>query len=291
MRPTLIPRRLTTAAVAVLLAAACSDDGTTVTADDTDDGVDRATQPSESADLEADTPWHAAELSEDGMTLMFSIGGSPEGDGPCEQRFEHSVTEDAESVTVAFDRVEATTTTTPEERVLCNDIAAPQRFEVTLVEPLGDRPVFDGTEDQARSILRRAEIVEATVLPQGADDLVASPNIENRGGHGWSQSAQVSSGPGWDLWIDQHPEGSFVEPSTEPGAVVTTTTVRGIPAQVWEYFNHTGRMVHWVEGGLDITVRAELHTVNMDEPMSWANPSVQFIEDEILAVAEGIVLP
>ena len=50
-------------------------------------------------------------------------------------------------------------------------------------------------------------------------------------------------------------------------------------------------MVHWSEGGLDITVRAELHTGNMSEPRTFANPDVAFIDDVLLQVAEGIAIP
>jgi hypothetical protein len=72
---------------------------------------------------------------------------------------------------------------------------------------------------------------------------------------------------------------------------VATTKVHGHDANVYEYFNFTGREIHWTEHGLDVTVRAELHTSNMQPPYSFANPEVAFIEGTLIHVANGIVMP
>jgi hypothetical protein len=267
--------------VAVALTACGDDDAEPVSARDA---------PT-STPVDADTSWGGAIVSMDGTTLELSVGSSPEGDGPCEQRFQHEVIETEDTVTVAFDLLEQVTTTI--EPVPCVAMAQPQHFEIHLEAPLGDRPLYNGVEPEPQDVWWLADVVEATVLPDGvsADDLDKFPGGgPDSVGH-WSQSAQVPSGPGWDLWIDQAPEGSFVPPSTEPGEVIATTEVHGVEATMYEYFNHTGHLVHWTEGGLDITVRAELHTANMSEPFSFANPDVAFIDDEIIAVADGISVP
>jgi len=268
-----------TLAVAVI---ACSDD---------DGEVVTATNGPPSTPVDADTSWSGAILSIDGMTLELSVGSSPEGDGPCEQRFQHEVIEAEDAVTVAFDLLEQVTTTI--EPVPCVAMRQPQTFDVSLDAPLGDRALYDGVQPQPQLVWRLAEVVNPTVLPDGvtAADLVRSPAGEEQGPLAWSQFAQVPSGPGWDLWIDQGPTGSFIPPSTAPGEVIATTEIHGVIATIYEYFNHTGHLVHWTEGGLDITVRAELHSSNMSEPFSFANPDVAFIDDELIAVADGISVP
>lgn len=249
-----------------------------------------ATTNSTSSQLEADTIWFGAVLSVDGMTLELSVGSQPEGDGPCEERFQYEVTETEDAVTVAFDQLEQTTATTGP--VACIAMAQPQQFEIQLDAPLGDRALYDGVQPQPQQVWRLAEVVEPTVLPDGvtADDLVREPRGERKE-TSWSQYAEVPSGPRWDLWIDQGPAGSFTPPSTAPGEVIDTTQIHGNEATIYEYFNHTGHMVHWTEGGLDITVRAELHTVNMSEPLSFANPDVAFVDDVLIRVADGIAIP
>ena len=258
---------------------------------DGDAQVVSATTNSTSSPVEADTSWLGAILSVDGLTLELDVGSQPDGDGPCEQRFQHEVTETEDAVTVAFDLLEQTTPPTGPVGG-CNLMLQPQHFEIRLDAPLGDRTLYDGVQPQPQQVWRLAEVVEPTVLPDGvtADDLVRSPGGDLGPVH-WSQYAEVRSGPGWDLWIDQGPAGSFTPPSTEPGEVIATTEIHGIEAAIYEYFNHTGHMVHWTEGGLDITVRAELHTVNMSEPLSFANPDVAFIDDVLIRVAGGIAIP
>lgn len=265
----------------VLTVGACSDSGADVAA---------VATSSPSTPVDADMPWHGAVLAEDGMTLELSVGSRPAGDGPCEQQFEHAVTETDELVTIAFDQVEPTTTTT--DSVACTLMAQPQRFDIDLQVPLGDRDVHNGIDDEAQPVWRRADVVEPTVLPDGVThaDLGASPNRSRDGSpRSWSQHADATSGPGWDLWIDQQPAGSFMVP--KDADVVSTTTVHGTEATIYEYFNHTGHMIHWTENGVEITVRAELHTVNMSEPLSFANPDVAFIDDVLIQVADGIAVP
>lgn len=284
-------RPLAIAAVVVLVVGAAAaltglgretDDAASVVA-----GPDPGVTTTPPASSMADTSWTLAILSSDGMTLEITVGIQPAGEGPCEQQFRYEVTETEHAVTVAFAQVEQTTTAT--EPVACEDVLQPQSFEIELDSPLGDRALYDGVQPQPRQVWRLAEVVVPTVLPDGvtADDLGRSPGTDFGPVH-WTQHAVVPSGPGWDLLIDQGRAGSFTPPS---GDVIATTEIHGNEATIYEYFNHTGHMVHWTEGGLDLTVRAELHTVNMSEPRSFANPDVAFIDDVLLQVADGIAIP
>ncbi|WP_421121560.1 hypothetical protein ACE2AJ_09350 [Aquihabitans daechungensis] len=240
------------------------------------------------AALDADTRWDGAVLSVDGLSLEVRVGSQPAGDGPCEQRFRHKVIETPESVTVTFDEAEAATT----ETAPCNAIHTPQVFEIDLEEPLGARALYDGVQAEPRPVWRQDEVVMVEVLPEGvvADELTASPELD-QGPDSWTRSAQVPSGPGWDLWIDQGPAGSFTPPTTAPGTLIDKLTINGKEAEMYEYFNHTGRLIHWTEGGLDLTVRAELHTANLSQPQSFANPEVSFINDVLTRIADGVVVP
>jgi hypothetical protein len=238
--------------------------------------------------LDADTKWDGAVLSVDGLSFEVWVGSQPAGDGPCEQRFRHEVIETPESVTVSFDEVEpATTETAP-----CKAILTPQMFVIDLEQPLGTRAVYDGVEAVPQPVWRRDEVVSVEALPEGivADELAASPDL-GQGPDAWTLSAQVPSGPGWDLWVDQGPAGSFTPPMTAPGKVIDTLTINGNEAEMYEYFNHTGHLIHWTEGGLDLTVRAELHTSNLSQPRNFANPEVSFIDDVLIRIAEGVVVP
>ncbi len=239
------------------------------------------------APFKADTRWSRAILSADGMTLTISVAGAPAGDGPCEERFLYHVTETDHSVTVAFRRATSASTTAP---IACPDVLVTQRFDIRLHAPLGDRPLYDAIGQQPRPVWHVADVVRPTVLPGGitVHDLTPTPGSAPLD---WSQSAQVTSGPGWDLWIDQGPAGSFTAPSTAPAKVVATTEVHGSEAKIYEYFNSTGHLIHWTEHGLDVTVRAELHTGNMSEPQSFANPQVAFIDPLLVRIAGGIVVP
>jgi hypothetical protein len=236
--------------------------------------------------FKADTSWSGAVLSVDGMTLQIRIGTQHEGDGPCEQRFEHKVSETNANVTVAFRQIPSPTDT--KEPVVCARTMASQAVEIRLAAPLGDRLLFDGVNPTPQQVWRRADVVRPTVLPAGvtAGDLVVMPGPAN-----WSQSAQVTSGPGWDLWIDQAPAGSITPSTNPPDKAIATATVHGQAATIYEYFNHTGHMIQWTEGGLDITVRAELHTANMSTPQSFANPQVAFVDPLIIRIANGITIP
>lgn len=253
------------------------------------DTVDSVAPAASSAlPFDGDTRWHGAVLSEDGLSLEVVVGSQPTGDGPCEQRFRHEVLETPESVTVAVDEVESTMT----ETVPCTLALTPQVIEIDLKEPLGTRALHDGVQAASQPVWRRAEVVRVEVLPEGvtADDVTASPDFD-RGPDYWTLAAQVPSGPGWDLWIDQAPASSFTPPSTAPGKVIDVLNIDGNEAEIWEYFNHTGHLVHWTVDGLDLTVRAEIHTVNLSEPQSFANPEVAFIDDDLIRVAEGIAVP
>jgi hypothetical protein len=239
--------------------------------------------------FKADTSWDGAVLSVDGRTLQIGIPGEPKGDGPCEERFVYRVTETKQRVTVAFRSVvNPTATTAP---VACPLVLSMQRFTIRLRSPLGTRPLYDGVKPQAQPVWRKADIVDATVLPAGVAhaDLLSEP--ASPAPNTWSQTAQVASGPGWDFFIDQGPAGTFVAPTTAPAKIVATTKVHGHDANVYEYFSSTGREIHWTENGLDITVRAELHTSNLRAPQSFANPEVAFVEPTLIRVANGIVEP
>jgi LysM repeat protein len=247
------------------------------------------TTTADAAPFKADTMWSGAELSIDGMTLQISIGSQPEGDGPCEQRFENKVTETNGSVTVAFRQIAhvATSTTGP---VVCQFSMRPQTVAIRLAAPLGDRLLFDGMNPTPQPVWHRTEVVQPTVLPEGvsaADLLVRPGHLVGR----WSQSAQVASGPGWDLWIDQAPAGAITPNAYAPYNVVASANVHGHAITIYEYSNHTGHLIYWTEGGLDITVRAELHTANMSTPQSFANPQVAFIDPLLIRIANGITIP
>lgn len=264
--------------VSALAGAGCGRDATTSAAP--------VTSPEPA--LKADTKWDGAVLSVDGLSFEVWVGSQPAGDGPCEQRFRHEVVETPESVTVSFDEAEpATTETAP-----CKAMLTPQLFEIDLEQPLGTRALYDGVQAVPQPVWRRAEVVRVEALPEGivADELTASPDLD-QGPDTWTLSAQVSSGPGWDLWVDQGPAGSFTPPTTAPGKVIDTLTINGNEAEMYEYFNHTGRLIHWTEGGLDLTVRAELHTANLSQPQSFANPEVSFIDDDLIRIADGVVVP
>lgn len=254
-----------------------------------DDPAAPATAPTTARQrVDADTSWPAAVLSVDGLRLEIAIGSQPEGDGPCEQRFLHEVIEEANSVTVAFEEVASPSI----ESQPCALALQQQIVELELDGPLGDRELIDGSDGARRPVWRRADLVVPEVLPEGVadDDLEVTPSFD-QGTQAWTMLAQVDSGPGWDLWIDQLPAGTFTPPSTAPGAVVDTVAIGGDEATIYEYFNHTGHLIRWSEDGLDLTIRAELHTIDMDDPQSFANPSVAFIDDELVAIAEGLRVP
>lgn len=302
MRRTYRPLLLGLLPALALLGAGCGDDAQGGSATTTSRGgsatttstVGSATTTTMPAAVEADTSWGTPLLSADGMALELRVGSRPEGDGPCEQRFRHQVIETNDDVTIAFDLLELPAeTTTP---AVCPANVVPQDVRIVLDAPLGDRQVYDGVQTQPKDVGRLAEVVVPEVLPDGItiDDVTQTPRPD-AGPLSWSQAVAVPSGPGWALFIDQGPIGSFTSPSTEPGTVIDTIEVHGNEAKVYEYFDDAGyyarRMVQWTEGGLDITVRAELLTASMAEPHSFANPDVAFIADTLVRVADGIVVP
>jgi hypothetical protein len=103
-------------------------------------------------------------LSADGRTLTILVGFAPAGDGPCEQRFAHEVVERDGSVTVAFDELPRTPLG---EGGGCDDVLRPQRFDIELAAPLGDRAVYDGVRPDPQVVHRLADVVEVTTVPDG----------------------------------------------------------------------------------------------------------------------------
>ena len=266
-----------------LMAAGCGSDHASARSATT------TTLPDARPAFEANTSWDRAVLSVDGRTLQIGVSGAPAGDGPCDERYEHAVIETKERVTVEFrTSMNAPHSTVP---VACPQVLEERTVDIRLRAPLGNRPLYDGMSPQPKPVWRLADVVDATVLPDGVTAADLTPTPAGPAPLSWSQTAEVSSGPGWDFFIDQGPVGSFARPSTAPAKVVDTTKVHADDANIYEYFNSTGREIHWTEGGLDITVRAELHTSNMRAPHSFANPGVAFIEGTLIRVANGIVVP
>ncbi len=244
------------------------------------------TAPSPS--FKADTSWGRAVLHTDGTTLTIEVSGAPIGDGPCNVRYEHEVIETDTSVTVAFRQLRRSTTTRGD--IACPAIAMLQPFVIHLKAPLGERKLYDGVDTEPKQVWRMTDIVEPTVLPDGITIEALERVPSGKGTLAWMQYAEISSGPGWDLFIDQAPAGSFVAPETSPGTIVGRYTVHGNDAAMYEYFNFTGHEIHWTEGGLDITVRAELHTSNISKPQSFENAQVAFIDPLLVRIADGIVV-
>lgn len=219
-----------------------------------------------------DTPWFEATLSRDGRKLEVSIG-----DASCGQRTRlvHDVVEDADSVTVAFAKKPIPPATSPSSGlVVCPAIAVSQRVEVTLSMRLGDRKVYDGIASTPRTVSRSAELVDATWVPDG----FLPDRPEPTTGHsnlGWQQTFH-GKGADWYMFVAQEGAGSFRRLAPDP----TPVTVHGIKGERYQWFNGTAQTIHWVEGGLDISVTGE-----MQGPPSFNHT------DQLRHVAEGVRLP
>ncbi|MDY7101460.1 MAG: PEP-CTERM sorting domain-containing protein, partial [Actinomycetota bacterium] len=268
-----------------------TDDGGTAATSVTTAGARDRSRPAPDPDgppLDADVPWYGdAILDEDDRTLHLSVGSSPEGDGPCEQRFDHEVTETAESVTIAFDLLERPSNDSAASGpIACKAMAEPQTFEFTLSEPLGDRLLFDGLSDTPQIVHRKAELLDLTYLPvelEGAEVYGLPCNDGypcgiGSGDHaGWQQTVRPGADADWYVSVRQRTEGTF----TAPGAKLGEVEVRGVVADLYEGRNGTLHLLHWTEDGLDVAVRGEVRS---------RRTSFSY-DDELVAIAEGLRFP
>lgn len=233
-----------------------------------------STTTDQKLDVDANTSWFEADLSEDGLTLTLSVGHSPPGDGPCEQTFTHDVVETSDSVTIAFEEQASTTTSTGP--VPCIAMAQPQTFTIELAEPLGGRAVYDGVQPEPRTIHRAAEIefVSVTWLPDGWARQSASAETLEDGGQ-FGQQDFGTEGADWYVYIVQAPAGWFKAPGE--GGEGVDVTVNGIAAKRYNWFNGTAQTIHWVQDGLDISVTGE-----MQGPPTFTH------DDDLLRIARGV---
>lgn len=234
-----------------------------------------STTTDQKLDVDANTPWFEADLSEDGLTLTLSVGSSPRGDGPCEQTFTHDVVETSDSVTIAVEEQPSSATSTGS--AVCEAMAWPQVFTIELAEPLGGRAVYDGVQPEPRTIHRASELVSATWLPGGWVLQSASPETLEDGGHFWQQYFGTEGGD-WHAYIIQAPAGWFKAPPE--GGEGVDVTVNGIAAKRYDWFNGTAQTIHWVQDGLDISVTGE-----MQGPPTFTH------DDDLLRIAQGVRMP
>ena len=223
------------------------------------------------ADVDPDTAWSGAVLAEDGRTLTIMVGSSPAGDGPCDQNLVHEVLETGESVTVGFEELPGPPAS---EDVACITLAQPQRFDIDLSAPLGDRQVYDGVGPEPQTVHRLAELVDVTTVPDGWT--AEEPEISGVEGDGWQQTFH-RDGADWYFAVDQQPESDATTPEGTPAPV----TVHGIEGLRYSgQMNDTMESIVWVEGGVSMTARGE-----MQGPPTFTH------RDELLQIAEGVRLP
>jgi hypothetical protein len=223
-------------------------------------------------DVDPDTAWEDATLSEDGHTLTILVGVRPEGTGPCEQTFHYDLVETAESVTIGFG--EEAAVPLPDGGG-CEEMLAPQRFDVELTAPLGEREVYDGVESEPRVVHHLAELVEVTQLPDGWVAQEPAPGV-GHSGEGWQQMF-LRDGADWYFSVMQEPTSGAVPPegTAEP------VTVNGIEGQRYSgQMNNTMETIRWVDGDLTLSVWGE-----MQGPPTFTH------HDELLQIAEGVRLP
>jgi hypothetical protein len=225
------------------------------------------------ADVDPDTAWSDPVLSEDERTLTIMVGSSPAGDGPCDQNFVHEVIETGESVTVGFERLPGPPAS---EDVGCPDVSEPQRFDIELSAPLGERQVYNGVRREPQTVHRLAELVDVTTVPDGwtAEEPTIAGSQEN--GWYWQQTFYNDSAD-WYFAVSQQPASDAAPQHGTP----TPVMVHGI-----EGVRYTGQMrgtmesISWLEGGVMITVSGE-----MQGPPTFTH------SDELLQIAEGVRLP
>ena len=231
----------------------------------------RTTARPPSVRVSPDTPWSEATLSRDGRTLVVAFNSSPPGDGPCHQNFVHDVVETGESVTISFEEQPAPATS---EKVACPEIAFIQQVRVTLEEPLGDRKVYDGIQTTPRTVFRMADLVAVTSVPSGFVAEKPAPRLD-RGHPAWQQTF-MRGGADWYFFVGQEAAGLFHRLDPHP----TPVTVHGITGERYGLMSGTAQTIHWVEGGLDLSVTGE-----MQGPPSFTH------DDELLQIAEGVRPP
>jgi hypothetical protein len=265
---------LTVGGVAGVVAVAGSGDST--------DGGTEAANPGAVGDREdvvPDTEWADPVLSADGRRLTIMVGSAPPGDDHCNQNFEYEVVESDTSVTIGFDlQAEARAQDPPPgddvDAYACPAMAVPQRFEIDLGAPLGDRQVLDGVRPERQVVHRKAELVEATVLPDG---FTAEEPFITEGDPYWWQQTFMGDGADWYVNVVQQ---RGAQPRTSDGTPVTVT-VHGIEGTRYTgQMNNTMESIVWVEDGLTITVWGE-----MQGPPTFTH------SDELLEIAEGVRLP
>jgi hypothetical protein len=244
---------------------ACSEDGP-------DSEVTAGGDANPAASIDPDTEWSDPILSADERVLTIMVGSAGPGDGPCNQNFTHEVVATDRSVTVAFD--EQPTAPVPDgEDVGCADVFAPQRFDIDLDAPLGDREVFDGVRPEPQLVHRLGELVEVTTTPDGFTP--REPSIVEGEAGRWSQ--QFHGDADWYVSVDQQPAATATTPEGTP----TPVTVHGIEGTRYSgQMNGTMESIVWVEGDLAITVWGE-----MQGPPAFTHST------ELLETAESVRSP
>jgi hypothetical protein len=242
--------------------------------DDADDAIVAQGGVGDRADVDPDTEWSDPVLSEDGRRLTIMVGSAPPGDGPCDQNFDYEVVETGESVTVGFEELPAPASSNDPARVACTDMLQPQRFDIDLSAPLGDREVYDGVRPEPKKLHRLAELVDVTTVPNGWT--AEEPAIAGVEENGWQQTF-LKDGADWYFAVNQEPASDATTPEGTP----TPVTVHGI-----EGLRYAGQMsgtmesIRWTEDGVTITVWGE-----MQGPPTFTH------SDDLLQIAEGVRLP
>jgi hypothetical protein len=246
--------------------------------DDTD-GIQAASEGSvgSRADVDPNTEWSDPVLSADGRRLTIMVGSAPPGDTSCNQNFEHEVVETDRSVTIGFEELPAAPPPAAGDSgvdaVACTATDEPQRFDVDLEAPFGEREVYDGVRPEPQIVHRLAELVDVTTVPDGWT--AEEPSIADGKEHWWAQQFS-KDGADWYFTVQQEPEADATTPEGTP----TPVTVHGIEGLRYSgQLNDTMESIVWVEGGLSITVWGEMQ----GPPFAHG--------DQLLQIAEGVQLP